>query len=322
MLIRGARRVKRATLRIVTLPEKPLKPSRSETFPYREQVFVYGGVPTVYFDSGPRRTGERPAGTIVFVHGLGANLTHFEYVAPPLEEDGYRVCGLDLPGFGVSGKPHREYTIEYLSGALLALLDHLGVDRAIACGHSLGGLVCADAALRAPERIERLVLISSAGLFKMPLPMRMAARTIMRQGLLAPALERNARRLLDLVFSEKNERTERFIEQSTTRPDARFVVDLARVMASAKRDLTSRHLLDQVGELKLPTLVIWGGRDRLLPFTQVPRWASRLPDGELEVIERCGHMSIIEDPERVLTSMRAFLRRSSTSSPGIISQAS
>ena len=319
MLVSRSPAVKRATLGVVTLREKTLKPSRSESFPYAERVFLYGGVPTVYFDSGPS-TGR--AGAILFVHGLGANLTHFEYIAPPLERDGFRVCGLDLPGFGVSGKPHREYTIEYLAGAVLALLDHLGLPRAVLCGHSLGGLVCADVALRAPERVSKLVLISSAGLFKMPLPMRVAARTIMRQGLLAPALERNARRLLDLVFSERNERTERFIEQSTTRPDARFVVDLARVMSSAKRDLTSRHLLDEVRRLKMPTLVLWGGRDRLLPFSQVPKWASRLPDGELEVIERCGHMSIIEDPQRVLARMRVFLQKSSASSPGIISRAS
>jgi pimeloyl-ACP methyl ester carboxylesterase len=299
------------------LPEQPLKPSRSETFPYREQIFMHEEVPLAYFDSGQERQE-----TVLFVHGLGGNLTHFEYLAAPLEDEGFRVCGLDLPGFGVSGKPHREYTIRYLSSAVLALLDHLGVERATLCGHSLGGLVCADAGLRAQQRVERLVLISSAGLFKMPLPMRLLARTIMRRGVLAPALELNARRLLDLVFSTSNERTERFIEQSTTRPDDRFVIDLARVMSAARRDLTSVHLLDEVEKFTMPTLVVWGERDRLLPFTQVPGWAARLPDGELEVIERCGHMSLIEDPERVLARLRTFFARTSRASRATASQAS
>ncbi|HZS41400.1 MAG TPA: alpha/beta fold hydrolase [Polyangia bacterium] len=302
------------------LPAIPLRPSRSETFPYREQVFFYGDVPVAYFDGGVPAA---PNGeTLVFVHGLGANLTHFEYVAPPLAADGYRVCGLDLPGFGLSGKPHREYTIRYLSDAILRLMDHLGIERATLAGHSLGGLVVSDAALRAPQRVERLVLISSAGLFRMPLPIRMAARTIMRPGLLATALERNARRLLDLVFSERNERTERFIEQSVTRPDSRFCLDLARVMCAASRDLTSYHLLRDVERIKMPTLVIWGGRDRLLPFKPVPVWTQRLPDGELEVIERCGHMPIIEDPERVVTRMRAFLGRSAQVRRAVASRAS
>ncbi len=297
---------------------KPLKPSRSETFQYPEKVFFYDDVPVMYFDSGGRP--DQP--TLLFVHGLGGNLTHFEYLAAPLAAEGYRVCGLDLPGFGLSGKPHREYTIRYLSGAILNLMDHLHVGEATLLGHSLGGLVVADCALRAPQRVERLVLISSAGLFKMPLPFRLAARTIMRPGLLAPALELNARRLLDLVFNECNHRTERFIEQSTTRPDNRFVQDLARVMSAAKKDLTSYHLLHDVERLKMPTLVIWGGQDRLLPFKDVPAWAARLPDGELEVIERCGHMSMIEDPERVLTSLRGFFARSSAASPAMVSRAS
>jgi pimeloyl-ACP methyl ester carboxylesterase len=286
---------------------KQLYASRSEHFPYAERTFMYcGDTPVMCFDAGAG-----PA--ILFIHGLGANLTHFEHVAPPLAAAGFRVCGLDLPGFGLSGKPRRDYSIRWLAGAVTALMDHLGLVCATLAGHSLGGLVAADAALHAPERVERLVLISSAGLFQMPLPFQWVARTIMRPGLVAAALERNARRLLEKrVFEERNEKVERFIEQSVTRPDPRFVPDLARVMWSLRKDLTSYHLFDEVQRLTMPTLVIYGGRDRLLPTGSVPTWAGKLPAGELEVIERCGHMPIIEKPERVVASMRAFLARTAT----------
>ena len=288
---------------------KPLYPSRSEHFPYAERTFMYGDTPVMSFDAG-----SGPA--IVFVHGLGANLTHFEHVAPPLVDAGYRVCGLDLPGFGLSGKPRRDYSIRWLSGAVFALMDHLGLATATLAGHSLGGLVCADAALHdrslGRARVERLVLISSAGLFQMPLPFQWVARTIMRPGLVAAALERNARRLLEKrVFEERNEKVERFIEQSVTRPDARFVHDLARVMWSLRKELTSYHLFDEVHRLTMPTLVIYGGRDRLLPTKSVPKWATKLPAGELEVIERCGHMPIIEKPAEVVARMKKFLARTS-----------
>ena len=287
--------------------KKPLYPSRSEHFPYPERTFMYGDTPVMAFDAGAG-----PA--IVFVHGLGANLTHFEHVAPPLVAAGFRVCGLDMPGFGLSGKPRRDYSIRWLSGAVFALMDHLGIATATLAGHSLGGLVCADAALHDPSRVERLVLISSAGLFQMPLPFQWVARTIMRPGLVAPALERNARRLLEKrVFEERNEKVERFIEQAVTRPDSRFVRDLARVMWSLRKDLTSYHLFDEVHRLTMPTLVIYGGRDRLLPTGSVPKWATKLPAGELEVIERCGHMPIIEKPEQVVGRMKAFLARTSAS---------
>ena len=288
---------------------KPLYPSRSEHFPYVEQTFMYGDTPVMSFDAGAG-----PA--IVMVHGLGANLTHFEHVAPPLVEAGFRVCGLDLPGFGLSGKPRRDYSIRWLSGAVTAFMDHLGVARATLAGHSLGGLVVADAALHEPLRVERLVLISSAGLFQMPLPFQWVARTIMRPGLVAAALERNARRLLESrVFEERNERVERFIEQSVTRPDPHFVRDLARVMWSLRKDLTGYHLFDEVHRLTMPTLVIYGGRDKLLPTRSVPKWAKKLPAGELEVIERCGHMPIIEKPEQVVARMKAFLTRTSAPTP-------
>ncbi|MCA1665307.1 MAG: alpha/beta hydrolase, partial [Myxococcales bacterium] len=65
---------------------KPLYPSRSEHFPYPERTFMYGDTPVMMFDAGAG-----PA--IVFVHGLGANQTHFEHVAPPLVDAGFRVCG-------------------------------------------------------------------------------------------------------------------------------------------------------------------------------------------------------------------------------------
>jgi pimeloyl-ACP methyl ester carboxylesterase len=290
-----------------TRRRRPLQPSRSETFPYRERVLLHGETPIMHFDEGAGHA-------LVFVHGLGANMTHFEYVVPSLRSDGYRVCGLDLPGFGLSGKPHRPYSVPFLADAVMHLMDRLGIDSATLCGHSLGGLICADVALRAPERVDRLVLISSAGLTRLPLAMRLVGRTLMRPGLVAPALERNARRILDLVFAEKNEKAERFIEQSTTRPDPskRFVQDLARVMCSLKHDLTGYHLLDEVTRLEMPTLVIWGGRDRLLPLGPVPSFVERLPAGELEVIERCGHMPIIENPEKVAARMKTFLRETAS----------
>lgn len=283
------------------------RPSRSETFPYPERVFILpDGVPVRYFDSDEDTPRARPA--VVFIHGLGANLTHFEYVAPVLDAQGFRVLGLDLPGFGLSGKPHRRYTIDYLSAAIPALLDHVGVAQAVLFGHSLGGLCAAATAIRHRERVAALVLASPAGLFAVPGVLRVASRAIFSEAVLAPALERNARLLLGRVFWKSNVRTERFVAQSVTRPDARFVADLARVMSQARGDLVGYHLLSRAHEISPPTLVLWAQRERLLPSRSVPGWVARLPNGRLEVIAECGHMSIIEEPNEVLTRTSAFLR--------------
>lgn len=282
---------------------KTLFANRSEGFPYRERTFLYDDTPVMHFDHG-----DGPA--IVFIHGLGCNLTHFEHVAPPIAALGYRVCGLDLPGFGLSGKPHRHYSVRWLAGAVTALMDHLGLRHATLAGHSLGGLVAADVALHDAARVERLVLINSAGLFQMPLPFRWVARTMLRPGLVAMALERAARQLLEQrVFEEKNDNVIRFIEQATTRPDPRYVKDLTRVLYSMRHELTQYHLFDAVKRLTQPTLVIYGARDKLIPVDRVPQWARELPAGELEVIEQCGHMPIIEKPEAVVARMKPFLAR-------------
>jgi pimeloyl-ACP methyl ester carboxylesterase len=285
--------------RMEPVKRQALLASRSETFPYPESTFFHAGAPVMYFDegSGP---------PIVFIHGLGANVTHYEYVAPAFYEMGYRTAGLDLPGFGISGKPHRRYTFRYLADAVLGLLDHLGIEQVILCGHSLGGQVAANVALRAPHRVEGLVLISTAGLFAMPLPVRVVARGLLQLPFLGDALEHGAPRLLDRVFAAESERTRRFREQSLTRPDTRFTKDLARVARSMRRDLTTKHLLGVAESLTMPTLLVWGKEDRLLPSHEVGRWARRLPKGELEVLENCGHMPIIEKPEQVVSRILRF----------------
>jgi pimeloyl-ACP methyl ester carboxylesterase len=81
-------------------------------------------------------------------------------------------------------------------------------------------------------------------------------------------------------------------------------------MWSMRKDLVTRHLVEDAERLKVPTLVIWGGADRLLPLKPVPSWVDKLPAGELEVIEGCGHMPIIENPEAVSRRLMAFLRQS------------
>lgn len=280
-----------------------LHPSRSETFPYRDRSFRYGATPVTYFDSG------RGGTPIVFAHGLGANMTHFEYVAPRLERLGFRVCGLDLPGFGHSGRHDGDYRVRWLADSLTALLDHLRLPDAVICGHSLGGMLAADLALRAPARVRALVMLSPAGLFRIPSPVGAALRAAMHPRFVAPLLERGARGILKVVLARDTEHTRLFVRRSVERPAPDFCPDLARTMWQAREDLTTYHLLDDAHRITAPTLVLWGERERLLPGAEVPAWVRRLPDGRLETLPGCGHMPMIEDPAAVLRVTEDFLRR-------------
>ena len=110
---------------------------------------------TVFYDEGEGRT-------IVFVHGLGANGTHWEGMARGLVET-HRVVGPDLVGCGWTQKPDVPYTVDLLRDHLIRFIESRGIRHAVLAGHSMGGAVCLAAALARPDLVESLVLVSAAG---------------------------------------------------------------------------------------------------------------------------------------------------------------
>jgi pimeloyl-ACP methyl ester carboxylesterase len=241
---------------------------------------------------------------VLLVHGLGGNFTHWEHLVPRLAET-RRVIGLDLPGCGDSHKLP-SYSIRAFADALVQLLDFLEIPRAIAVGHSLGGGVVAEAALAHAPRLERIVIIDAAGFRRYPAVLKVASR-LLHPKVVAPVMERVARRLLDNVFHERNELTARFVGQAEGREPYPTLSDFADMACSVAPDLVGRCFLDDVERILQPALVIWGDRDRLVPFQGVERWTARLPAGRLVVVRGCGHMPIIERPRAVLDAIDEFL---------------
>jgi len=274
-----------------------LRAAVSETFPYPTR---WGGGPSplAYFD-----VGAGPA--VVMLHGLGANFTHWEHVAPAIARH-HRVIGIDLLGCGDSAKPPGRYTIDLLVDGILRLLDELGVTSATWVGHSLGGMVATRAALRFPRRVERLVLISSAGFMRMPRAVRMAARTIVAP-VLAKTLEHVANRLLQQVLFERNFYTRKFFAQIEDRDPHPCVDDIARFMCAVGPDAARVNFLGELERIVQPTLVLWGDRDRLLPIQPIFSTVRRMPAARLVVLHEVGHMPIIERPAAVVSEMLAFL---------------
>jgi pimeloyl-ACP methyl ester carboxylesterase len=275
---------------------RPLRPGVSESFPYPTR-HSHGPHPLAYFD-----VGAGPA--VVLIHGLAANFTHWEHVAPSLAR-GHRVIGVDLPGCGLSAERPLPYTIDGYVDAIVALLDELGEREAMWVGHSLGGMVAVAASRRWPERVTRMALVNGAGFQRYPLPLRLASRLVPERAL-SKVLERMAVKLLEQVFSERNSYTARFISQVDGRPHHPTVDECARTIASLLPELSRRHFLDDIDRIAHPTLVIWGDQDRLLAFRDVPSWVARLPDARLVVLRGCGHMPIIERPPAVVEALLAF----------------
>ncbi len=258
---------------------------------------------TVFFDEGQGQP-------LVFVHGLGANATHFELIARELVAS-HRVIGLDLVGCGWSAKPQVPYTIELLRDHLLEFLEARGIRRATLCGHSLGGAVCLAAALARPARFDGVVLLCGAGLAPVPLWARLAAPVFLRRGLLYRTLLHGVDFIVKNVFVEGPEENPgvRWFRDSALRdePGNPNLREFARVSESLCWDVMKRHYARELGALGLPVLALFGDHDKLTALPSVLRSLGGTRRVRTVVIPRCGHMPMIERPRETLFHLERFL---------------
>jgi pimeloyl-ACP methyl ester carboxylesterase len=264
------------------------------------------------------RVAYRQAGTgpvVVLVHGIAESSATFSQVMPLLAEDNL-VIAVDLLGHGASAKPRGDYSLgAYASGVrdLLTALDH---DTATVVGHSLGGGVAMQFAYQFPERCERLVLISSGGLGKEVSPwLRLLAGPGMEY-LLPLVMTRHIHGPLDTVG--------RWIGRVGIRPDPVLAEiwatyrGLTDVRAQRAFLHTVRSVIDVAGQrvsardrlylaAAVPTLLVWGDRDAVIPVAHARAAHELIPGSRLEVFEGVGHFLPVEAPERLAALVRDFL---------------
>jgi pimeloyl-ACP methyl ester carboxylesterase len=275
---------------------------RSPSFPF-PQWHADDEWRTVHFDEGE-------GDPLVFVHGLGGNVTHWEHLAADLVRD-HRVLGLDSLGAGATAKPPGRYTVDRLRDHLLAFLDDRGLDRVTLVGHSLGGTVCLAAALARPQLCRRLILVGAAGLAPLPAWMRLGAPFVLHRHLLFPALQLAANFILDHCFvtsADENPYVAHFRRSSLRdAPGYPHLRDFARVSATLCRDVVHRDYGPRLGELDCPVLALWGDADHLVALPGVEQALQRFRRARVEILPETGHLSMIERPREVLDHVRRFL---------------
>jgi pimeloyl-ACP methyl ester carboxylesterase len=263
-----------------------------------------------YYEAGEE--GDEPP--VVLLHGAGIDAAgvSFRYALPALAEQ-RRVLAPDLPGHGASGKPDASYTTDYFMEALEGFLDALDLDRVSLAGVSLGGALALGRALEAPDRVERLVLVSSYGLGG-----DAAWRPGASVGLRLPGFDRafwtgmtgNPALLRAALTGLVGGR----VPEDLLADVGRLVRDPAvgRTLTRWQRSeflptgLRTDHR-DRLSALETPTLLVHGGRDGLLPASWSRTAARRLPNGEAAVFEDCGHWVAREAPEAFNGRLRSFL---------------
>ncbi len=248
---------------------------------------------------------------VVLVHGLGASIVTWAYNIQPLAER-YAVYAVDLPGHGDSAKPDTRYELEEGVAFLSTFLKALGLEGAALIGNSMGGLLALATAERYPELAKALILVDSAGLGReLAWPLRIGALPVV-----GPAMEflavKNRHRLMRLVFHHP-ERIEPHIYVELLR--VRKLAGSSRTMFRTLRNGVNllglrphlRLLHDILADLPVPTLLIWGEEDVIIPVSHARQAAERYPDMQVCVIPDTGHWPHMEQPQKFNSRVMAFL---------------
>ncbi|MDE2367479.1 MAG: alpha/beta hydrolase [Burkholderiales bacterium] len=287
-------------------PERPVQTLVARWAPPPSDFIDLGGQLVHLRDEGPRNDPQ----PIVLLHAFGGSLHTWEGWARVLRQQ-RRVIRLDLPGNGLTGPWSGRYAGNDYAAAtearfVLDLLDRLQVPRAVLGGNGLGGEVAARLALLAPSRVAALVLVDASGITEPPAtppPLLRVARLPL-WGWLGPWVLPHpfVTQALAAAYGHRErlagEVVDRYFELALREGNR-------TAYAQALRD-------DQPGAapyaaLKLPTLIVWGGRDRLLPPAQAQRLQQAVAGSERVVIDDLGHLPQEEDAARSLVPVRAFL---------------
>jgi pimeloyl-ACP methyl ester carboxylesterase len=281
------------------------------------------GFPDLYIDVSGVRSRYWQAGQngppVVLIHGLGASADIWSANLGALAAR-HRVWVPDLPGFGRAEKPAwMDYSPGAYSRFLLAFMTALGIGRASLVGHSLGGGVALRVILDDPGRVDRLILLSSAGIGReVSLPLRIASLPRFERIFFKPPLPVFTRFLHRLVFDPAaitGEFARLYYEMFFQPSSIRAFTGILRSIATLRgaRPGVLEPIRVGLGTITAPTLVLWGRQDRILPVNQALDAAGRIPGARLHVFERCGHMPNVEYPEEFNRLVLEFLDEGSGS---------
>ncbi|MHB8233489.1 MAG: alpha/beta fold hydrolase [Solirubrobacteraceae bacterium] len=270
------------------------------------------GTPVNTIELGPERTDA--AKPLVFVHGLSGSWPNWLEQLPVFARE-HRVIALDLPGFGHSPMPAQKLSIAGYARMLDGLLDRLQIDAAAVVGNSMGGFIAAELAISFPQRVERLVLVSAAGIsthqhrgsVRAVPAMRAIERLLLAGGAWTAAksdtVARRAR-LRDLTLSVVARHPSRLpaplaAEQLRGAGKPGFMQGFEAVL--------DYEIRERLAEIACPTLIVWGDSDLLINVRDADVFAELIPNSRKVVFADTGHVSMLERPDEFNALLEQFL---------------
>ena len=250
---------------------------------------------------------------VLLLHGLGGSKISFVPLLAPLADARHQVIVPDMPGHGESEKPRTEYSPRFFARVVRHLMDELGIERAAVVGNSMGGRIALELALRSPNRVESLALLDAAvpGLkwrsvigFTRVVPTEFGAIPF-------PLRQKWMRNMLYRLFAHPERLGSDAIDLAAK--------DFLRVYSDGRARVAFlsalRHLVTEppdafwasMRRVKHPALVVVGGEDRVVPARLGIRLADSLPNAELLLLPRVGHVPQFEATEELVGPLLSFL---------------
>jgi pimeloyl-ACP methyl ester carboxylesterase len=269
---------------------------------------ILGGHELAYLDSG-----DGPA--VLFIHGLTNSSRSWSRLVDTLNHD-YRIVAPDLHGHGASAKPMGDYSLSAHAATLRDLLDELGIDRVTLVGHSLGGGIALQFCYLFPERVNRLVLVSSGGLGRSVSPLLRAATLPGAEWVLPLIASRWVRGRAEALGAklartgwrptpDVTEAWRGFTSLADAETRRAFLATTRSVIDPGGQTVSAHHHLPMVATI--PTLVVWGTRDRIIPAWHATSAHQAFPGSRVELFEGAGHFPHLDEPARFAEVLRDFL---------------
>lgn len=242
-----------------------------------------------YIDEGPHT--DLPP--VVCLHGMLGEVSNWKDTVPFLARHAYRVLVPLLPVYGL---PMKESNVPGLVAHVRGFLDTMGLEHVILAGNSLGGQLAMFYMLNHPDRVVALVLSGSSGIYEVETgtaTLRRKDRDFIR--------ERAA-----ITFYDPVHVTDELVDEAYSIVNDRGVaLRLIRLARSAQAETVT----DQLADITVPTLLVWGRNDRITPPDVAEAFLEHLPNAELHFIDRCGHAPMMERPAAFNKILLAFLRK-------------
>jgi len=238
------------------------------------------------------RAGRGP--TVLFLHGAGGYaqwLPFFDTLA-----DGYELLVPEHPGYGLSDDPPFIRNVPDMAMFYLDFIETLGLDRIHLIGHSLGGWIAAEMLIRDRARCASLTLLAPAGIRVEGVP---------TGDLFIWAPDETAR---NLFHNQRFAEIMLALQPSEAQMDIILKNRFTTTKLGWQPRLFNPDLEKWLHRIKLPSLIVWGAQDKVIPAAYAAKWQDRLPDPRLLMLDECGHIPQIEKADAVAREVRDFLK--------------